>query len=170
LQLLEQAAGRKIPRTPCEETEMRNRQVVVTQRDAARLRALLASYARSARDDGHLDELGLEIERALVLEPGQVPRDVVTMHARVRVLDLATAERRDLVLVYPAESDIAANRVSVLAPLGTALLGYREGDEVEWQMPGGLRRLRIESVVQEGEETSCVYSAQPISRRSASLR
>lgn len=149
---------------------MRNRQVVVTRRDAARLRALLSSYAGSARDDGHLDELALEIERAVVLEPEKVPADVVTMHARVRVLDLATGERREVVLVYPQESDIAANRVSVLAPLGTALLGYREGDEVEWQMPGGLRRLRIESVAQEGEETSCVYSAQPTSRRSASLR
>ena len=149
--------------------EMRNRQVVVTRRDAARLRALVESYARSARDDEHLDELALEIERAVVLEPDTVPPGVVTMHARVGVLDLATAERRDVVLVYPTESDIGANRVSVLAPLGTALLGYREGDEVEWQMPGGLRRLRIESVAQEAEETSCVYSAQPTSRRSASM-
>jgi regulator of nucleoside diphosphate kinase len=148
---------------------MMNRQVVVTKRDAARLRALVSGYAGSARDDGHLDELALEIERAVVLEPRQVPSDVVTMHARVRVLDVATGERRELVLVYPAESDIAANRVSVLAPLGTALLGYRKGDEVEWQMPGGLRRLRIESVVQEAEEASCGYSAQPTSHRSASL-
>jgi regulator of nucleoside diphosphate kinase len=154
----------------CEEMEMRNRQVIVTQRDAARLRALLSAYERSARDEEHLDELALEIERAAVLEEAQVPPGVVTMHARIRVLDLATGERRDVVLVYPNESDIAANRVSVLAPLGTALLGYREGDEVEWQMPGGLRHLRIESVAQESEETSCVYSAQPISRRSASLR
>jgi regulator of nucleoside diphosphate kinase len=149
---------------------MTNRQVVVTQRDAARLRALVQGYTGSARDDGHLDELALEIERALVLEPQQVPADVVTMHARVGVLDVATGERRELVLVYPSESDIAANRVSVLAPLGTALLGYRKGDEVEWQMPGGLRRLRIESVVQQDEEASCAYSAPPISRRSASLR
>lgn len=148
---------------------MRNRQVVVTQRDAARLRALVSGYARSARDTEHLEELALEIERASVLDPQQVPADVVTMHSRVRVLDLATGEHRELVLVYPAESDIAANRVSVLAPLGTALLGYRKGDEVEWQMPGGLRRIRIENVVQEGEEASCVYSAQPTSRRSASL-
>jgi regulator of nucleoside diphosphate kinase len=125
---------------------MRNRQVVVTERDAARLRALVSSYTGSARDSEHLDELALEIERALVLEPAQVPPDVVTMHARVRVLDVVTGERREVALVYPSESDIAANRVSVLAPLGTALLGYREGDEVEWQMPGGLRRLRIESV------------------------
>jgi len=153
---------------------MRNRQVVVTERDAARLRALLSSYARSGRDDEHLDELALEVERAVVLEPEQVPPNVVTMHARVRVLDVDSGERRDLELVYPAESDIAANRVSVLAPLGTALLGYREGDEVEWQMPGGLRRLRIESVAQEAgkkvEEESCVCSAQPVSRQSASLQ
>lgn len=148
---------------------MRNRQVVVTQRDAARLRSLLSGRAGSVRDAEHLDELALEIERAVVVEPGKVPPDVVTMHARVRVVDLVSGECRELALVYPAEADVAANRVSVLAPLGTALLGYREGDEVEWEMPGGLRRLRIESVIQESEDASPVYSAPSEARRTASL-
>src|SRR5262249_43281473 len=125
-------------------------QLIVTQRDAARLRELLSSYAQSSRDDAHMEGLALEIERASIVAPEYVPADVVTMHARVRVLDLSTGEHRDLVLVYPEESDVAANRVSVLAPLGTALLGYREGDDVEWEMPGGLRRFRIEGVAQEG--------------------
>jgi regulator of nucleoside diphosphate kinase len=61
---------------------------------------------------------------------------------------LTSGERRDLVLAFPWQADISAQRISVLAPLGTALLGYREGDEVEWVMPGGLRRLRIEKVHQ----------------------
>jgi regulator of nucleoside diphosphate kinase len=64
----------------------------------------------------------------------------------VRILDLSNGTRQELTLVGPAEANVSARRISVLAPLGTALLGYREGDEVEWLMPGGVRRLRIESV------------------------
>ena len=61
-------------------------------------------------------------------------------------VDLTGSSRREITLVYPHEAEAASGRISVLAPLGTALLGYREGDEVEWLMPGGMRRLRIESV------------------------
>ncbi|HVW67373.1 MAG TPA: nucleoside diphosphate kinase regulator [Steroidobacteraceae bacterium] len=130
---------------------MRDRPIVITESDAATLRRMLAVRAGSERDQEHLQELRLELERALVLAPEQVPADVITMRARVRVLDLISRERREFVLVYPAEADLSAGRVSVLAPLGTALLGYREGDEVEWVMPGGLRRLQVERVFQPAE-------------------
>jgi regulator of nucleoside diphosphate kinase len=126
---------------------MRNRPIVITRTDAARLRELLATRARAELDQDHLRELADELERARIAESEQVPADVITIHTRVQVLDLITGERRELMLVLPRESDASVGRISVLAPLGTALLGYRAGDEVEWQMPGGLRRLRIESVL-----------------------
>ena len=125
---------------------MRNLPIVISQIDAARLRDLLAVRARAERDQAHLHELAEELERARIAEPDDVPADVITIHTRVQVLDLVSGERRELTLVLPRESDASVGRISVLAPLGTALLGYRVGDEVEWQMPGGLRRLRIESV------------------------
>jgi regulator of nucleoside diphosphate kinase len=128
------------------ETAVRDRSIVITKSDAAKLRQLLVMRARAERDQNHLHELAAELERALIAEPGEAPADVITMHARVQVLDLVSGERRELVLVFPREADLSAGRISVLAPLGTALLGYREGDEVEWLMPGGLRRLRIERV------------------------
>jgi regulator of nucleoside diphosphate kinase len=133
---------------------MRDRHIVITKSDAASLRGLLAARMRTAHDQDHLEDLGAELERALVAERDDVPRDVVTMHTRVHVLDLKSRERRELVLVFPSESEPAAGRISVLAPLGTALLGYREGDEVEWRMPGGVRRLRIEKVWQPPAEGS----------------
>ena len=68
------------------------------------------------------------------------------MNSVATVFDLTGGDRREITLVYPHEAEPASGRVSVLAPLGTALLGYREGDEVEWLMPGGMRRLRIENV------------------------
>jgi regulator of nucleoside diphosphate kinase len=134
------------------ETAVRDRSIVITESDAARLRELLAARARAERDQDHLHELAAELERALIAQPGEVPGDVVTMHTRVQFLDLVSGARRELTLVFPREADLSAGCISVLAPLGTALLGYREGDEVEWEMPGGLRRLRIEKVRQRSEE------------------
>ncbi|HEU5136197.1 MAG TPA: nucleoside diphosphate kinase regulator [Steroidobacteraceae bacterium] len=121
--------------------------IVVTEADARRLRGMLAARRESAlRDEAHLDELESELERALLVTADAVPPDVVVMDSAVRVRDLSNDEPREYTLVYPAEADLDAGRISVLAPLGTALLGFREGDEVEWLMPGGLRRLRIERV------------------------
>jgi regulator of nucleoside diphosphate kinase len=133
---------------------MRERPIVMTQVDARMLRALLASRAagsvgkdRAGPDKQCLDELHGEVDRATVLDPVEMPANVVTMRSRVRLIDLGTGERHEFVLVYPNEADVRESRVSVLAPLGTAVLGYREGDEVEWIMPSGLRRLRIERVM-----------------------
>jgi regulator of nucleoside diphosphate kinase len=123
------------------------RSIVVAEADARRLRGLLAARRQSTAHDGeHLRQLELELERAVLVSAHAVPPEVVTMDSAVSVLDLASGESHDYTLVYPAEADPSAGRISVLAPLGTALLGYREGDELEWKMPGGLRRLRIESV------------------------
>ena len=128
---------------------MRERPIVVTDLDARRLRALLDRRSEtSSVDQVHLQKLQAELERARVLLWAEMPTDVVTMHSEVRVLDLESGERSDYALVFPREADVSAKRISVVAPLGTALLGFREGDTVEWMMPGGMRRLRIERVHQ----------------------
>lgn len=133
---------------------MRDRPIVVTQVDARMLRALLAARVATSTnaepagaDQKFLEDLDFELERAVVVDAVDVPASVVTMQSRVRVADLDSGERREFVLVYPSEANVSANRISVLAPLGTAVLGYREGDDVEWIMPSGLRRLRIERVM-----------------------
>jgi len=137
-----------------ESRETRRHGIVVAEPDARRLRGLLAAHRDSdLRDAAHLSELAFELERALLLSPDAVPADVVAMGSTVQVLDLANGASGQYTLAYPADSDPAAGRISVLAPLGTALLGYREGDEVEWQMPGGLRRLRIVKVRRQDEHT-----------------
>jgi regulator of nucleoside diphosphate kinase len=135
---------------------MRRPTIVVREIDARRLRGLLAARRDSTlRDEAHLDELESELERALLVSADAVPPNVVVMDSAVCVLDLANDERREFTLVYPAEADPRVGRISVLAPLGTALLGFREGDEVEWLMPGGLRRLRIEQVRSRDETAVC---------------
>lgn len=133
---------------------MRERPIVVTESDERRLRGLLGGQsAASLRDQAHLQELSSELERALIVQAEQVPPEVITMHSRVRVLDLERCRHSDFTLVFPLEADVSAKRISVLAPLGTAVLGFREGDEVEWMMPGGLRRLRVERVRQPPAST-----------------
>lgn len=128
---------------------MREYPIIVTDRDASRLRGLLGGKsAASFRDQTHLSQLQSELDRALVLAAYEVPAGVITIDSLVHVIDLDTGERSVLTLVLPDEADIAQRRISVLAPVGTALLGFRAGDQVEWAMPGGKRRLHIEHVVQ----------------------
>jgi regulator of nucleoside diphosphate kinase len=119
--------------------------IVIGEADARRLSLLLEDGAPQ-RDAPHLLELREELERAVIVQSDELPHDVITMQARASVLDLASGARQHLQLVYPHEADPSRGLISVLAPLGTALLGYRAGDEVSWSSPGGPRRLRIENV------------------------
>jgi regulator of nucleoside diphosphate kinase len=131
-----------------------NNRIVLSRPDAYRLRAILGARRGSLRDREHLEDLHDEIERARIVDENLIAPDVVTMGAEVRVRDGVTGLSAKYVVVPPAQADLAAGYISVLAPLGTALLGYREGDEVEWHMPGGVRRLRIEKVQQPQREAS----------------
>jgi regulator of nucleoside diphosphate kinase len=134
---------------------MNDRPIYATELDAMRLRALLRRQTdASLRDQDHLRELRAEIERAIVVKPDAMPSDVITMGSRVWVRDLVTGARSEYTLVFPAEANVAARRLSVLAPLGTALFGYRQGDEVVWEMPGGVRRLRVEMVTPDWESAA----------------
>jgi regulator of nucleoside diphosphate kinase len=131
---------------------MTTRQICITDSDMKRLRNLLGAPGRASdRDHAHLESLEMELDRATVVEAANLPAGVVGMRSRVSVRDLDSGTRRDYVLVYPAEADMQSNRLSVLAPLGTALLGYKAGDQIEWPMPGGVRRIVIENVREESE-------------------
>ena len=146
---------------------MRKRPIVVTESDERILRGFLSRQTEeSMRDQAHLLELRAELERAHILPADELPSDVITLQSQVRVLDLERRRRSEYTLVLPLESDVSARRNSVLAPLGTALLGFREGDEVEWMMPGGMRRLRIERVRQlASRSVERVASRVPFSGR-----
>lgn len=127
---------------------MRESPIFIIDTDAAKLRGILAARAseREGRDQAHLDDLATELERAIVVDAEAVPNGVVMVNSGVEVVDLTSGVRREFTLVFPVEADPVAGKVSVLAPLGCALMGCREGDVVEWEMPGGLQRLRIDRV------------------------
>lgn len=127
--------------------------IILSKTDVARLRKILSEEARSAiRDLDHLAALGEEIDLAHIVEGSALPADAVTLNAAVSVVDIETGATQEYLLVPPSQADMTARRLSVTAPLGVALLGYRRGDEVTWEMPGGVRRLRIESVAQPADQ------------------
>ncbi|MGH2607572.1 MAG: nucleoside diphosphate kinase regulator [Tepidiformaceae bacterium] len=131
---------------------IRRRGIVITEDDMARLKELVR-HGRVAlrRDQGHLEDLERELGHAEVVPAEDVPRDVVTLHSTVRVLDVDTGAIMVYTVVFPPEANLAANRISVLAPIGTALIGYRVGDVIDWKTPGGTRRLRVEAVLFQPE-------------------
>ena len=134
---------------------MNDRPIYATELDAMKLRALLRRQTdASLRDQDHLRKLRAEIERAIVVKPDAMPSHAITMGSRVWVRDLVTGARGEYTLVFPEEADVAARRLSVLAPLGTALFGYQQGDEVVWEMPGGERRFRVEMVTPDWERAA----------------
>ena len=131
---------------------MREYPIIVTDQDLSRLRGLLGGMSQaSILDRGHLSQLQSELDRALVVPCDEVPVGVVTIDSLVRVVDLDTGKRSVLTLVLPDEADVAERRISVLAPIGAALLGSRASDDVEWTMPAGQRRLHIEHVIQPNQ-------------------
>jgi regulator of nucleoside diphosphate kinase len=131
---------------------MERRTIVITEYDMERLRQLIDEAKRLDRSPNpYLDSLEVELSRAQLVAPEDVPPDVVTMNSKVRLKDLDTDEEMTVALVFPAEADIAQLRMSVLAPVGTAMLGYRIGDVFEWEVPDGVRKLRIEEVIFQPE-------------------
>jgi regulator of nucleoside diphosphate kinase len=125
---------------------------VVTDFDRRRLRGLLQVLRkRSTVDVSNLDALELELERAHVVKPQSLPANVVSMNSRVCLLDVERGDRTTLSLVFPDARNHDGSAVAVLSPLGLALLGCREGDEMEWPMHDGVRRLRVERVMYQPE-------------------
>lgn len=93
-----------------------------------------------------------EISRAEVVPQTEIPPDVVTMNSRVKVCDAATGQTRELTLAYPKDANPDTGRVSVFAPIGSALLGLRVGQTIEWPLPGGrTKRLTVTEICYQPE-------------------
>ena len=129
---------------------MSERSIFLTAEDRKRLVTLL-ERPTAAWDRDDVRELVVEIQRASVVPAAEIPADVITMNSRARLLDLDQGATLEYTLVYPQDADFAEGKISVLAPIGAAMLGYRVGDEIEWIVPGGLRRLRVEAVLYQPE-------------------
>ena len=114
--------------------------LLLSRLDCERVEALLETPAAATVDTA---ALRAELARATLADPADMPGDVVTMNSIVRMRDETTGIERDLALVYPRDAG-GPDRVSILAPVGSALLGLRVGDDIDWPLPdGSASRLRV---------------------------
>lgn len=135
-----------------EQSAVEQRAIYITKYDLGRLQELLkVAHAFGARDTEYLDRLEEELERAHVVGAKEVPADVVTMNSRVRLEDEKTGEQFTYTLVFPSDADPGTGKLSVLAPVGTAMLGYSVGQTIEWPTPGGKRRLKVAELLYQPE-------------------
>lgn len=133
------------------------RQIIISKEDHQRLENLFASeFAAAFSDKPYLQSLRGELNIAKVVKPEKLPPNVVTMNSTVRLRQLRSKEVETYTLVYPEDADIAKGKLSVLAPIGTAILGYRVGDRVEWEVPSGQIRFKIEELVFQPERDGVV--------------
>lgn len=133
-----------------EASRLNEKTITITERDLERLRGLL-SEADTHNGRNYLDKLEAELDRAKIVGPAEIPADVITMNSTARLVDLDSKEEMIFTLVYPEQADIRHDKISVLAPIGTAMIGYKVGDTFEWEVPEGTRRLRIKEILYQPE-------------------
>lgn len=124
---------------------MNHTPIYITRDDYSKLR-LLVTTALHSNASAALQKLREELDRASVIDSAAIPSGVVTMESTVKFEDLGTSEVEEYTITFPDRADVEKKRLSILAPIGTALIGYRVGDLVSWSTPGGVRQLKIRRV------------------------
>lgn len=125
--------------------------IYITHEDMKKLRALLSSATIPERDQECIAELEEELDRAIIVDSKDIPKQVITMNSKFCLRNLENDKLRVFTLVYPHEADISKEKLSILAPVGIAVIGYRVCDIIEWKVPKGTMRLRVESIIYQPE-------------------
>ena len=127
---------------------MRDLDIIITRTDLQRLLSVLDQH-----DTPAAEALEAELHRADVVDSRAIPQDVVTMNSEVVYEDCETFTRRKVRVVYPKDADAARGWISVLAPIGSALLGLKVGQQIEWQVPAGPRRVFVVEIRYQPESS-----------------
>ena len=130
--------------------------IIITKTDYARLSRMLDVDARSPRERDAMYALEAELRQAKIVTPDELPPNVITMNSRAELLDLDSGERMEFTVVFPADANMDEGKISVLAPVGTGMLGYRVGDVFEQPVPLGMRRLKVMQVHFQPEAAALV--------------
>jgi regulator of nucleoside diphosphate kinase len=135
------------------EVTIMKRNIHMTSIDLERLSVMVekAKYSATKEKMFYLEALESELKKATILASQDIPDTIVTMNSLVRLVDLNHDEEMICSLVYPEEADIINNKLSILAPIGTAIIGYSVGDTVEWEVPEGIIKLLIKEIIYQPE-------------------
>jgi regulator of nucleoside diphosphate kinase len=129
-----------------------SKNIVMTTTDYARLRAVIAEHAAAKNGSAwQFELLERELNRTRLLPSNEIPPNVVTMNSTVRVRGGSRDAADTWTIVYPQDTDLDQGRISIFSPMAMAILGYRVGDEVSWEVPAGRRRYSIEEIVYQPE-------------------
>jgi regulator of nucleoside diphosphate kinase len=124
-----------------------NNKLVLTHDDYQLMIAYLRQgYGRTVSDRLNAEKLELELRKARLVSKEDFPADIVRLNSRVKVKDDKNDSVMELIVVAPEKADIKERKISVLAPVGTALIGFRQGQKVQWQVPAGKRTFTIVEV------------------------
>jgi len=128
------------------------KKILITEANLKRIEDIIR-YAGESNEHqkNNIERLSEDLERATVVESKDIPPDVVTINSTLKIRDLDSGEEMVFTLVSPSNADLSQGRISLLAPVGASVVGYRSGDVVEWPVPGGLKRLKIEKVLYQPE-------------------
>lgn len=130
--------------------------ITLTEMDYLRLHSILENH--DGLYDDELDDLEFEVERARVIDFPEIPTDLVTMNSTFRYLNMTDNKVKEITLVYPQHADSSQGRISVIAPLGMALLGLREGEEIDWTLPDGKeKRLKVLEIIYQPESNGDLH-------------
>ncbi len=131
---------------------MSERTIFITSFDRDRLMDLIEGIRNyNKKSSATLDMLEHELIRGTIVDPEEIPPDVVTMNSKVSIVDMDSGKKKTYSLVFPLKAKIDENRLSILAPLGTALLGYRVGDVIQWDVPSGRKTIKITKILYQPE-------------------
>lgn len=133
-------------------------EIYVTNSDKYRLLDLSpGTKGISPMDDSNVDELRREIARAKIVPEEKIQGNIITMNSTFLVRLLDSGKRKLYTLVFPKDADFEKGKISILSPLGTALLGFKEGDFVEWVAPAGIKKLKVEKILYQPEAAGHYY-------------
>jgi len=128
---------------------MSKKLIYITDNDMKRLKELIIEADN--KDKKYLRELEDELDKGEVVNSRDIPDNIITMNSKVRLRDINTQKEMICWLVFPDDSNADQGKISILAPIGTALLGYKVGDIIEWEVPAGLTKLKVEEILYQPE-------------------
>lgn len=126
--------------------------IIINRLDYARIKKSIndAKQFRSISND-EAEKLLKELDSAKIVEPEAIPSNVVTMNSIVKLSFHNNNKQIQFQIVYPEQANVKENKISIFSPIATALIGYKVNDEIEWIVPAGLTKIRIDEIIYQPE-------------------
>lgn len=126
--------------------------IIVNRLDYIRIQKQIGEAKQNKTiEASEAEKLINELNSATILDPDKIPGDVVTMNSVVKITFVDAGKQQEFKIVYPNEANLKEKRVSIFSPVATALIGFRVGDLIEWMVPGGLTKIRIDEIIYQPE-------------------